>query len=330
MATLGELAWELGEPEIAARAHAAISPYRGQMVVSGFGAVVHGTVDRYLGAAELAMGRHDDAVRSLEAALAFAERVGAEAEALRAQSLLAHALRARGAAGDAARADALAASAVARAEELGAPGLAGGLSGRRRPDVATVAQPGTAQTASASPGAQPAVQRATLRREGDFWTLVFGSEVLRLRDTKGVGYLRVLLRHPGRELHALDLARGTEERTAAGDAGEAIDSEAARAYRRRLDELRREAEDAGDPDAYRDEIEALERELARATGLGGRSRRTGSDAERARLNVTRAIASVVRKIASACPEAGRHLEASVRTGTFCSYEPRDRAIQWDE
>ncbi|MEW6268639.1 MAG: hypothetical protein AB1689_05000, partial [Thermodesulfobacteriota bacterium] len=60
------------------------------------------------------------------------------------------------------------------------------------------------------------------------------------------------------------------------------------------------------------------------------SRRAGSDAERARLNVTRAIGAVIKKIAADCPQAGRHLEASVRTGTFCSYEPGQEPLRWDE
>ena len=38
------------------------------------------------------------------------------------------------------------------------------------------------------------------------------------------------------------------------------------------------------------------REMARAVGLGGRDRRAGSAAERARLNVTRAIKSALQKI----------------------------------
>jgi hypothetical protein len=144
----------------------------------------------------------------------------------------------------------------------------------------------------------------------------------------------VLLRHPGEEFHALELARGGGERHEAGDAGEAIDPEAGRAYRRRLAELRRELEATpgpqADADPRRAEIASLERELARATGLGGRSRRTGSESERARLNVTRAIGAVIKKIVGDCPKAGRHLETSVRTGTFCVYEPVGEALRWEE
>ena len=61
--------------------------------------------------------------------------------------------------------------------------------------------------------------------------------------------------------------------------------------------------------------------LARATGLGGRARKAGSDAERAPLNVTRAVRKVVRKIQADCPVLGVHLERSVQTGLFCAYQP---------
>ena len=35
------------------------------------------------------------------------------------------------------------------------------------------------------------------RKEGEYWTIVYHDEVLRLRDTKGLRYIAHLLRHPG-------------------------------------------------------------------------------------------------------------------------------------
>jgi predicted ATPase len=68
--------------------------------------------------------------------------------------------------------------------------------------------------------------------------------------------------------------------------------------------------------------------LARAAlGLGGRVRRSGSAAERARTAVTARVRDAIRRISEAHPELGRHLERSVRTGTFCVYEP-DRPVHW--
>jgi hypothetical protein len=69
------------------------------------------------------------------------------------------------------------------------------------------------------------------------------------------------------------------------------------------------------------EIDALAEELARATGLGRRSRRLGSTAERARVNVTRAIASAIARIRTQHPSLGEHLARTIRTGTSCAYRP---------
>ena len=68
----------------------------------------------------------------------------------------------------------------------------------------------------------------------------------------------------------------------------------------------------------------MTRELERALGMGGRDRETGSHAERARVNVTRAIRSAIKRIAGYDPELGAELETAVRTGAFCAYEPDPR------
>ena len=59
----------------------------------------------------------------------------------------------------------------------------------------------------------------------------------------------------------------------------------------------------------------------------GRSRATGSSAERARTAVTYRIRSAIRKLSELHPELGRHLGNAVRTGTWCSYQP-ERDIDW--
>src|SRR5262249_50176249 len=46
---------------------------------------------------------------------------------------------------------------------------------------------------------------ATLRREGDYWTLAYAGSVSRVREMKGLHYLAHLLEHPGQEVHVLDL-----------------------------------------------------------------------------------------------------------------------------
>ena len=68
--------------------------------------------------------------------------------------------------------------------------------------------------------------------------------------------------------------------------------------------------------------------LSGALGLGGRSRRLGSAAERARSAVTWRIRNAIRKIAGVHPPLGRHLDNSIRTGTYCTYVP-ERSVDWE-
>jgi hypothetical protein len=102
------------------------------------------------------------------------------------------------------------------------------------------------------------------------------------------------------------------------------------AYRQRLaglDEELAEAErwnDAERASRLRAEKDFLVRELAAATGLGGRPQQLGADSERARLNVTRAIRTAISRIRDRAPDAAAHLDQAVRTGTRCSYFPPDR------
>ena len=71
----------------------------------------------------------------------------------------------------------------------------------------------------------------------------------------------------------------------------------------------------------REALQFVRRELSAAVGIGGRDRETGSHAERARINVTRAIRSTLKRIAGYDQNIGAELEAGIRTGTFCVYRP---------
>jgi hypothetical protein len=67
-----------------------------------------------------------------------------------------------------------------------------------------------------------------------------------------------------------------------------------------------------------DDLDALITQLTAAYGLGGRSRRTPDHVERARKAVNRRLRDAITRIAHAHPRLGRHLDACIRTGTFCS------------
>jgi tetratricopeptide (TPR) repeat protein len=175
---------------------------------------------------------------------------------------------------------------------------------------------------------------ALFRRERDFWTIRYGDKILRLKNSKGLGYLAQLLRYPEREIHALVLAGGAEM-NGRGGAGEILDSNARSDYRHRIGELREDLEEAehfndeGRATKARAEIDELESHLAGAMGLGGRSRRASTDAERARVAVTKGIKAAIQQIRVMDPELGRHLSTAVSTGYFCCYHlDRDRPVNW--
>ena len=118
-----------------------------------------------------------------------------------------------------------------------------------------------------------------------------------------------------------------------GDLGDVVDAAARAAYRARLTDIEVELADAdvaGDPSSSLRlslERDALVEQLSQAYGLGGRPRRAGDPAERARSTVTARVREAIRKIESVEPALGRHLSRAVRTGRFCSYDP-ETPVEW--
>jgi non-specific serine/threonine protein kinase len=295
-------------------------------------------VARYAGIAAATAGRTEEAIAELERALTMARRWGAEPVVAATRLDLAGVVQA----GDPARAATLRADALAAARRLGLTAL--------------LERAGAAQDAPAPsppPAAPAAGRRAALYRRGDIWTLAAGGRAAQLRDAKGLHHLHRLLAAPHVELHALQLSTADARRAAgaglaaaadglavrprgAGDAGPVLDPAAKAAYRRRSADLEAEAGEAealhDDERAARarEELAFVARELAGAVGLRGRDRRVGSDAERARVSVTRAIRAALRRIAGTDPDLGAHLDAAVRTGTFCVYAPdAGDELTWD-
>jgi TolB-like protein/tetratricopeptide (TPR) repeat protein len=171
---------------------------------------------------------------------------------------------------------------------------------------------------------RPEVAAATFRRNGPLWTMAFAGLSVQLTHQKGFLDLAQLLTRPGAELHCLELADRPAE--TAGDAP-VLDERARRELRARVRELQQEIDeadsvhDAARAERAREELDQIVEHLSGALGIGGRARPLGSAAERARSAVTWRIRNAIRKIASAHSRLGRHLENSVRTGTFCVYEP---------
>ena len=229
------------------------------------------------------------------------------------------------------------------------------LDGRSRSPAEAPEAPETppAPDQSAEPAPEPAVPQPPagnlFRPEGEFWTIAYRGATFRLKDAKGLRHLHRLLAAPGHELHVVDLAGTLGDRSdrsagppgedglsvAADDAGALLDPEAKAAYRRRLEDLDAEVDEArawGDGERVaraEEEIAALAAELARAVGLHGADRKAVSATERARVNVTRAVKAAIERIAEHDRALGHHLSSTVRTGTFCSYRPDpDDAPRW--
>ncbi|MEX2395046.1 MAG: tetratricopeptide repeat protein, partial [Actinomycetota bacterium] len=174
----------------------------------------------------------------------------------------------------------------------------------------------------------------TFRPEGEWWTVSFRGRISRLNGTKGLAYLRTLLAAPGREVHVLQLVGADDAMTSAGPGDALLDDKARVAYRERIADLRADIDDA---EAFSDteraararaELDTITEQLASATGLGGRDRRSASATERARVNVTRAIKAALMRIQAVDPALAEHLTVLVRTGTFCSYatDPSDPVL----
>jgi tetratricopeptide (TPR) repeat protein len=175
---------------------------------------------------------------------------------------------------------------------------------------------------------------AWARCDGPTWSFDTPLGHARLPDSNGLRQLARLLATPGVEVTVLDLTGWTHAPIAA-DLGAGLDARAKREYRRRLVELQADIDDAeaaSDPiggERAHTEMDALLRELKRAVGLGGRDRPTGSDAERARINVVRSLRRAIAAVALQAPLLGAHLDESVRTGGRCIYLPDPAAaMSW--
>jgi hypothetical protein len=322
LCALAEATVLTGDEERALQLYELLLPHADDNAVS-YTQQPFGPVALRLGKLAALLGRWLETDRHFATALARCELLGARA--IRARVLLEHAsaLATRGEPADRSRLDAMLDEVDQLSDELGMTGLIG--------RVATLR--------SQSPSEQPDA-RAVFRNEGEFWTVAYQGRVFRLRDVKGLRYIAMLLASPGREVHVLELmAAATGEPADArarlagdelvasrpSDSGPLLDEQAKDAYRERLEQLGdelQEARDWGDPERAaraEEEIDTLTQELAQAVGLGGRDRTFASPAERARINVTKAIRTAIRLVGNHSPELASHLEASIQTGRFCSY-----------
>ncbi|MFI7132638.1 ATP-binding protein [Nonomuraea sp. NPDC050153] len=289
------------DPVLCEQARAAITPYVGQWGVTATVAV-EGPFAHWAAVLDAAQGRWDEAVDGFTAACRAADLLGARPWSIESRARLAEALQARG--DDAS-------ALVARVERDAA--AIGMLVRLPRPEA------------------------DAFRLDGGVWTLTFAGRTVHLPDSKGLADLRVLLDRPGSDVPAVELLNpaGGEIVLAARSMGgdDMLDEEARTRYRRRLelldDEIDRAADLGDDRRAAELDAErtALLDELRTAAGLGGRPRRLGDEAERARKAVTNRIRNTLRQLDHRHPELAAHLRSSISTGATCRYHPSSE-VHW--
>jgi hypothetical protein len=188
----------------------------------------------------------------------------------------------------------------------------------------------------------------TFRRRGAIWQIVFEGSEFFLHDMRGLAYLHHLLAHPHAGIHVEELilatrdwvgipemsdsaarANGLHRET---DLGPLSDPETTKQVKKRLKAIEVEMTTAErfHKSALLEDLKLekvkFERYLAGVTGLGGRPRRAGSQAEKARQSCRGAIVTAIKTIERESPALARHLRAHIHTGTGCSYEPSETVI----
>lgn len=309
LSLVGEVLAEIGEPAECAQVRRLLAPWSGWMQLIGTGIDIVGPVDRALACLAAAAGEWDEADRLFAAALEQDHRAGAWGShmlTLRAQATF--------------------------LDRRGDTRGAGEALARMRADAARRGVHGFGEFTVAPAAVVATARTAALMRKPTGWAVSYGGRDVEVRSGRGFDALAALLAAPGREVHVLDLADAAVDQAPLGPA---LDESARRKYRARAEELADELAEAeanndiGRISAIREELELIAAELSGAEGRGGRARPVGSTAERARVTVTKALRAAIARIGEHHPELGGHLDAAVRTGLYCRYDPDPTApVEW--
>jgi hypothetical protein len=173
---------------------------------------------------------------------------------------------------------------------------------------------------------------AELRRDGEVWTVRYAGLTVHAKHALGLRDLASLLAHPGRRFQAIELMAGADsDAIPISGFDPVLDDAARKQFRTRLAAIEASLHER-EPDAehvarLEEEREAIVHALKAATGLGGRRRTLGDDAERARKAVSARIRDSIARLAALHPELGKHLGASIETGATCVYAPAE-PLRW--
>ncbi len=300
-----DAAFTLGDAAMAQEAYSLLEPFADRPVMASLGVACYGSTNRPLGLAAAAMGDNDLAIRHFEAALVADRAIGNEPSRVIGMASLADALDRRADPEDMTRAAGLRCEAIADAERLG-------LTERARQWA----------NAAIAPSHEGNVE---FQREGRLWTVRVGQRVAAVPHNVGMNYLAELTAHPDVEIPAVELATAHTMAQGVEDHHEVLDPEAKAAYRKRIEELRSDIDDADTcadlerASRARLELDRFIDELGRATGLGDRTRSFAHSSERARVSVRKAIARALTTIADADEAVAKELAARIVTGGRCVF-----------
>lgn len=181
-----------------------------------------------------------------------------------------------------------------------------------------------------------------LRRTGRFWVLRFEKGTASVPDRKGFSYLRILLAAPSRAFSALELASaysgpGSSTQFVAEKEGlsvadgygdeEVIDDEYRKQLQDHISQLNAKKNARGLSADEDKELNDLRQHLRAGTDLGGRSRRTPREGEKARVSVTNAISRALDEVSKVLPDMEKHLRIHITTGAAFCYEG-DGVVSW--
>jgi tetratricopeptide (TPR) repeat protein len=177
MALTSEVCSRLGSRPEAAELYEQLLPFAGRHAVGHAEGSV-GALDRYLGLLAHTLGHLDDAERHLLDAVKVNERMGARAWTAHSRFDLANVLLERDGPGDRERAIEELHAASDACGSLGMVVLGEQVAGRLR---------SLGSDSAPQPGPDAAIGPSVFRREGEYWSVVFGGDALRVRDSRACG-----------------------------------------------------------------------------------------------------------------------------------------------
>ena len=199
-------------------------------------------------------------------------------------------------------------------------------------------------------------EQYVFRRSGDMWEIAYtDGKGFHLADLKGLHYIAYLLDNQGKEVSALDLEKSHPDSpddtqamqisaaqldenglatSSTDDRQPVMDAKYEQDIRAKLEGLDEERDRMTVLENYvrvaeiEDKKDEIIRQLQSAKGLHGKSRIFANQNERCRKRVTEAIRTSLVKLRTNHKELGEHLDASIKTGGYCSYTSQEE-ISWN-